>query len=135
MQILSIVAKAAGAAVIVIASFFGTLWLMDRLWGPTCPTGTLVEFKRPFLKGAGVGFYKEGLSVVGDTPASTAETASKLVLCEGNAQLGPAHTPHTEIAKDGKGRYSHWGTTLVFSTSDNSDPNTNARIYTLVQPR
>lgn len=135
MRILSIFAKVSGAAVVVIASFLGTLWLMDRFWGPTCPAGTLVEFKRPFVKGAGVSFYKDNLSVSGDTPSSTAETASKLVLCEGNSQLGPAHAPHLDIAKEGKGRYSHWGTTLVFSTSDNSDPNTNARHYTLVQPR
>jgi hypothetical protein len=105
---------------------------MDRVWGPTCPAGAQVaDFKRPFTKGAGATFYKEGLSVVGDTPT----TASKLVLCEGNATLGPAHAAHADIAKVGKGLYSHWGNTLLFSTSDNSDPNTNARVYTLVSPQ
>jgi hypothetical protein len=57
------------------------------------------------------------------------------VLCEGNSVLGPAHAAHADIAKEGGGRYSHWGNTLLFSTSDNSDPNTNAQSYTLVQPK
>jgi len=45
------------------------------------------------------------------------------------------HTIHGDIAKQGSGRYSHWGNSLVFSASDNSDPNTNGRSYWVVQPR
>jgi hypothetical protein len=30
------------------------------------------------------------------------------------------------------GRYSHWCDGLIFSTSDNSDPNTNKRRYGIV---
>jgi len=130
MRLRAVVFGIAGVA-IVIGSFFGTLWLMDRLLGPTCPKGIEVaEFKRPFIKGPGSTFYKEGLSVTGDTQTN----ASKTVLCEGNAVLGPAHAAHADIGKIGMGRYSHWGNTLLFSTSDNSDPNTNARTYTLVTP-
>ena len=29
----------------------------------------------------------------------------------------------------GSGRFSHWGGNLFFSTSDNTDPNTNGRVY------
>jgi Macrocin-O-methyltransferase (TylF) len=54
---------------------------------------------------------------------------SSLQLLENGIPLGPSHTSHTEIAERGSGRYSHWGETLFFSTSDNSDPNTNGRIY------
>jgi len=45
------------------------------------------------------------------------------------------HAIHGDIAKQGNGRYSHWGNSLVFSASDNSDPNTNGRSYWVVQPR
>lgn len=57
---------------------------------------------------------------------------SPLQLLEDGVALGPAHAMHASIAKDGAGRYSHWtGNALVFSTSDNSDPNTNGRNYSV----
>lgn len=48
---------------------------------------------------------------------------SPLVLCQGDRELGPAHTAHTDISQLGGGRYSHWGDTLVFSTQRNENPN------------
>lgn len=63
---------------------------------------------------------------------STAPSQSILRLFENGVELGPAHTTHDEIRTVGKGRFSHWGTTLIFSTSDNSDPRTNGRTYTYV---
>jgi hypothetical protein len=36
---------------------------------------------------------------------------------------------HDAIRNIGKGRFSHWGNDLVFSTPDNSDPNGNGRTY------
>lgn len=57
---------------------------------------------------------------------------SPLTLFEEGKKLGPAHSPHAEIASGGGGRYSAWWDCwLYFSTSDNSDPNTNARAYVL----
>jgi len=46
--------------------------------------------------------------------------------------LGPAHTFHAEIVKNGSGRFSHYENDVVFSSSDNSDPNLNGRVYALV---
>ena len=56
---------------------------------------------------------------------------STLVLLEDGKPLGPAHTPHEEIRQKGQGRYSHWQQFVFFSTSDNSDPMTNGRKYTV----
>jgi hypothetical protein len=61
---------------------------------------------------------------------------SKLRLLEDGKELGPAHWGHEEIAKIGRGRYSHWddgagNVYLNFSTRDNSDPRTNGRTYAL----
>lgn len=75
-------------------------------------------------------------------PYSTADTAgnperSKLQLYEDGVPLGPAHAGHDTINELGLGRYSHWynGTQLiVFSSSDNSDPNTNGRVYRFTDP-
>lgn len=56
---------------------------------------------------------------------------SKLILYEDGKPLGPAHSMHNDIREKGHGRYSHWHQVVVFSTSDNSDPIKNGRIYTV----
>ena len=38
------------------------------------------------------------------------------------------------VPKLGRGRFSHWVTYVLFSASDNSDPNTNGREYVAVLP-
>jgi SAM-dependent methyltransferase len=56
--------------------------------------------------------------------------ASRLMLFEDGTPLGLAHTGHETIRRYGSGRFSHWGNGVVFSTSDNSNPNANRRQYT-----
>jgi len=56
---------------------------------------------------------------------------SLLRLTEAETPIGPAHAWHAEIEREGRGRYSHHGGALWFSTSDGSDPNTNDRRYTV----
>ena len=56
---------------------------------------------------------------------------SRLVLYENGTRLGPAHARHDLIRDVGQGAYSHWGRTLIFSASDNTDPRTNGRRYSL----
>lgn len=63
----------------------------------------------------------------GDSPA--APTASGLKLFEDGVPLGPAHSQHAHISEFGGGRFSHWGGSLLFSSSDNSDPRANGRCY------
>jgi len=54
---------------------------------------------------------------------------STLHLFENDVELGPAHATHRDIRNYGLGQFSHWGTVLYFSTSDNSNPLTNGRKY------
>lgn len=54
---------------------------------------------------------------------------SPLRLFENDKPLGFAHALHYRIRRDGAGRYSHWQDRLLFSTSDNSNPNSNGRNY------
>lgn len=64
------------------------------------------------------------------------ETAlSELVLFEDGEALEGAHSAHDEIRRVGQGRFSHWGSRLYFSTSDNSDPRSNGRRYTVREVR
>jgi hypothetical protein len=64
-------------------------------------------------------------------PADTFEfpTQSSLILLENGRPLGPAHTLHADIRSLGRGRYSHWYSSLYFASSDNSDPGVNGRRY------
>ena len=66
--------------------------------------------------------------------ASTGDTVvarqlSRLRLWEDDVELGPGHSLHDDIRRLGRGRFSHWGDTLYFSSSDGSDPTTNGRAY------
>lgn len=62
---------------------------------------------------------------------SDLESSSSLLLFEDDRPLGPAHAPHDEMRAQGGGRFSHWGAHLYFTTSDNSDPRSNGRRYTV----
>ena len=60
----------------------------------------------------------------------------KLRVFEDGKELGPAESLHEEVRKTGMGSFSHWKppepgspSYVYFSTSDNSDPNTNGRSY------
>ena len=57
------------------------------------------------------------------------ENASGLVIEEDGVPLGPAHSLHDDVALKGAGRYSHWGNAVIFSTTDNTDPAANDRVY------
>lgn len=60
---------------------------------------------------------------------------SPLIVFEDDLILGPSHSLHKAIRADGGGRYSHWGDSVLFSTSDGTDPNVNGRRYTVAVPR
>jgi hypothetical protein len=75
------------------------------------------------------------LASVPDGLLSDREAASSIMLYEDGTALGPAHSAHADIRSAGEGRFSHWGATLYFSTSDNSDPRTNGRRYFVAEER
>jgi hypothetical protein len=65
--------------------------------------------------------------------SSDQEGSSMLMLLEDDTPLTAPHTAHDEIRRLGRGRYSHWGRYVYFSTSDNTDPRKNGRVYKLVR--
>ena len=61
---------------------------------------------------------------------------SSLRLFEDSVEIGTPHSVHQDINTSGGGRFSHWqiaasgsADSLVFSTSDGSDPRSNGRSY------
>lgn len=62
---------------------------------------------------------------------AAAQEEGEFEFLEDGRALGPGNCLHAEIRQHGAGRFSVWGEQLYLSTSDNSDPRTNGRTYTL----
>ena len=60
---------------------------------------------------------------------------SKLVLFEDGQQLHQAHASHDDIRLLGKGRYSHWGSYLFFSSTDATAPSGGLHVYSFRVPQ
>jgi hypothetical protein len=83
--------------------------------------------------------YSYSLAVPFARPDRDGDLASSLEVFEDGTPLGPAHSDLWDIANLGGGRFiyrqSGMYTTLYISASDNSDPNTNGKTYTLFDPK
>jgi hypothetical protein len=92
--------------------------------------GRGANLSRPYLHAGGNCWVAnlEKLSALSD---DVDWQGSPVVLYENRVKLGTPHAVHQDIRDIGNGKYSCWNGVLYFSTSDNSDPNTNGRTYTL----
>lgn len=116
----------------------GSIFLIGvALWA------TVYGVKQDFLIPASAIARQSGFRYTADLPTpnywlfesltdSPNRPKSETELFEDNKPLGPTHSLHDDILELGLGRFSHWGSTLYFSTSDNSDPRTNGRFYKVV---
>jgi pectate lyase len=95
--------------------------------------GKSIKLEGPFKNESGFAYYAPLKGMRGDS--NEMPTVSKLLLCENGTLLTPAHALHENIRKIGKGSYSHWGEGIYFSTSNNSDPNKNSNVYTVIYPK
>src|SRR5215813_12688520 len=80
--------------------------------------------------------HERGLSFTSPLPptlVSDRDLRSRIVVFEDGKRLSPGHAMHDEIRSIGRGRYSHWGDTLYFSSSDGTDPRSNGRRYTVAE--
>src|ERR1043166_933495 len=125
------------AVALLLAIYFPlALWVKVS---PLAPVGASARIRldRPFARFHPSGFayiaraYE--LNQLGDTPVLPDH--STVMLYEDSRVLGPAHSLHDDVANLGGGRFSHWKDFgIVFSTSDNTDPNSNGRPYWPVGP-
>jgi hypothetical protein len=129
-----------GALMILAISFTVTLLVMDSVNPPqpVCPGGTATLLTGRFNRFGASGYAYFAPAPAFEQFADSPDDAvrSKMTVCEEGRLLGPAHSVHADIVKIGRGRFSHWKTIgFIFSSSDNSDPNTNGRRYSVVSPR
>jgi len=117
----------------------GTWLILTRQIPAPGFTRILRALLRPAYSGALTSFTPErGCCFLAPLPQgllSDRDSASSLRVYEDGKAMGPAHASHAEIRESGAGRYSHWGDQLYFSASDNSDPRTNGRQYTVREVR
>ena len=64
--------------------------------------------------------------------AQDVAASARFFLFEDEALLGPPDSSHETVRSVGNGAFSIWGSAIYFSASDNSDPNTNGRRYSLI---
>jgi hypothetical protein len=89
----------------------------------------LVPLTGPFHHNGGAAYALAAPQMEYQADNGEEPRRSKLMLYEDGRMLGLAHAMHDHIVRFGKGRFSHYGPNLYFSTSDNSDPNQNGRTY------
>jgi hypothetical protein len=134
----SIVLKVISGVAILTISFFISVAILDYFDIPhvmlACPVGKKIVLDKPYalLDGYAYKVSVPSLANIGDT--DTEMSRSPAVVCENGRLTGPAHTPYAEVVKLGLGRFSHYRSEVVFSSADNTDPNTNGRQYTIVVP-
>ncbi len=103
----------------------------SNYWDDLLEKYTIEEIPRPFSHNEGYCWVAPLNHLYDLADNDEMSNRSNLRLLEDNKQLSFAHAPHITIQKVGKGRYRHWGDTLYFSSSDNSNPNNNGRSYTI----
>ena len=95
--------------------------------------GELRDLPRPFQVRSGWMFdahVQDLAHLAENAPAQNGR--SRVFVFEGPRQLLYPSAIHDHIARYGAGRYSHWDDYILFSTLDNTDPNTNGRQYRLL---
>ncbi len=63
--------------------------------------------------------------------SSDRHPSAAAMLEDGVPLPGPANALHDDIRVTGRGRYSFWYNVVYFAASDNSDPRTNGRRYSI----
>src|SRR5260370_38986527 len=125
-------------AVVAISAYFSVaLSLKFSYVESPRPAGITSRLNRPFFasQNSDIAFAVNvpSLEHLSDTPEF--QTRSPFILYENTRPLGPAHSAHAEIAKYGRGRFSHWnGAGFIFSSSDGTNPKSNGRTYWAVIP-
>jgi hypothetical protein len=126
---------------ILLLSFWITLAYIDlrsSVFGTNssdaCPIGNKTVLSPPYQHLGGYAYKAAVPSLRMFSDTGTQLFSSPSMLCEDEEKLGPPHSFHADIVKDGFGRFSHYEDEIVFSASDNSNPNSNGRQYTVVTP-
>ena len=98
---------------------------------PLTPFSPSVLLKGPFVREKGFAWKiaVEELARFADTEEFPRRSMVRLL--ENGMPLRMPHASHDEVRNLGGGRFSHWNDAILFSSSDNTDPNESGRRYDL----
>lgn len=120
---------------ITLALEAGVLW-----WLPFEPVTPAIVLRPPFEHDGTerYGYRARARLAFAAVDTATGKRAT-VVLTEDGEKLGPANSSRYDIATRGHGRYNFMqdgmSQVIFFSTSDNTDPNTNGRVYRFFDPK
>jgi hypothetical protein len=131
------------ASIVCVSLYLAVVYVVLRAKRRIRPPFSLAHiartwFRAPF-RGELTGFSSEKgfcwLAGVPDFILSDRESFSKLLVLEDGVPLPVPHAAHDTVRREGKGAYSHWGSVIYLSTTDNTDPSTNGRKYEVVEQK
>ena len=111
-----------------IAAVFGfgaimTVRAIKKLTIVDVDYSTVIDLQKPFKKVKGNAWHVAIPDYLNVSDNSDSPNRSSLVLIENDKPLFNNHSVHADVIKLGRGRYSHWNDELIFSSSDNTNPN------------
>lgn len=120
--------QAAVVVLALLAVYFPVALYLDYSYVPRPDPPKVAQLSGPFRKLDNAAYQALMPALDGFGDFESLPTRSTVELFEDGRPLGPAHSPQKVV----NGSYSHRrGTGIVFSASDNSDPNTNGRTYSV----
>jgi hypothetical protein len=127
--------KVTTAILVLFATYFSIAIYFRRTYVPVPPQTS----SRIWLTGPFIPFIAGGSAYIAELPkfnyladSLDDQFRSPLVLYEDEQPVGPAHSEHLDISALGKGRYSQWKDHgLIFSATNNSNPNDNWKRYSV----
>jgi hypothetical protein len=115
------------AALVLFAVYFPIALYLTYSYVPK-PDLKVEYLSGPFRKLDATAYLAKVPKLEGIGDSSADPFRSTVVLLENGQPIGPPHS-RSEIAN---GRYQHWRAVgIIFSASDNSDPNSNGRTYSI----
>ena len=129
--------KLVKAILLLLAVYFPIAIYLHLTFVPSAP---ISQYWLPYPPHYHINFTSVGHAYISWLPPAFDEVAddeenptrSPLQLFEDGKPLGPAHSSVDDIVQFGGGRYLHWkGVGLIFSPSDNGDPNAPWRKYSV----
>ncbi|TYL91779.1 hypothetical protein FXB40_28100 [Bradyrhizobium rifense] len=118
--------QSAGVFFALLAIYFPVALYLNYSYVPKLDLPKVAALIGPFRKLDNTAYQALMPALDGFGDFESFPTRSTAKLFEDGRPLGPAHSPQKVV----DGSYSHHrGTGIIFSASDNSDPNTNGRTY------
>jgi hypothetical protein len=119
---------------VAIITYFGAMYWLSISYDPTIRRsampgvpGETEIIRRPYEPLADSKFAVRGYDLYFKDDAD--KEHSRVTVYEDDRPLGPSHSTYDQVYYFGMGRYAHTKNSFIFSSSDNTDPNTNGRTY------